>query len=183
MKTSMKFWQKVLLLGAVVLLLTGCWPVPWLSKRIVTPLATPAPAERSFTLIEVLPPDGELVDVLRTRAHQAFAAQRPPYVYVYADWCAPCRSLRASLDNLLMQDALANTTIIQVNYDMWQASLEQAGFHIAAIPLIAEINRAGQPTGRFITGSAWGEDIPQNMAPPLKQFFQGNLNNQSHASG
>jgi hypothetical protein len=25
----------------------------------------------------------------------------------------------------------------------------------------------------MITGAAWGEDIPANIAPPMKAFFEG----------
>lgn len=33
------------------------------------------------------------------------------------------------------------------------------------------IDETGRPTGQTITGAARGENTPENMAPPLEQFF------------
>ena len=45
-------------------------------------------------------------------------------------------------------------------------------FRVGPIPVFFQVDAAGNPTGRSIDGNAWGENVPANMAPPLKQFFQ-----------
>jgi hypothetical protein len=45
---------------------------------------------------------------------------------------------------------------------------------VPGIPAFYELGEDGKPTGRMITGAAWGEDIPENIAPPMKAFFEGN---------
>jgi hypothetical protein len=42
------------------------------------------------------------------------------------------------------------------------------------IPVFYALNSAARPTGKTINGGAWGEDIPKNMAPPLKIYFRAN---------
>jgi hypothetical protein len=45
---------------------------------------------------------------------------------------------------------------------------------VPGIPAFYELDANSKPTGRMITDAAWGEDIPANIAPPMKTFFQGN---------
>ena len=139
-----------------------------------------AARDKAFTIVlvqpsnEVPPPDGELTAVLKDQAANAQAAHRKPYVYFYADWCGPCKALRKSLDdnNPLMMDAFQGTYIIQLNVDTWGKGPEAKPFDTHAIPVLFELDSDGRPTGRKIDGGAWAEDIPKNMAPPLKKFFQ-----------
>jgi hypothetical protein len=48
------------------------------------------------------------------------------------------------------------------------------GLYVPGIPAFYKLDANGKPTGRIITGAVWGEDIPANLAPPRKPFFQGN---------
>ena len=71
-----------------------------------------------------------------------------------------------------MLDAFSGTYIIQLDADTWGKKLKGTKFTVKAIPVLFELGKDGKPTGRKIDGGAWGEDIPKNMAPPLKAFFQ-----------
>ena len=71
-----------------------------------------------------------------------------------------------------MLDAFQGTYIIQLDADTWGKKLKGTRFTVKAIPVLFELGKDGKPTGNKIDGGAWGEDIPQNMAPPLKAFFQ-----------
>lgn len=129
------------------------------------------PAPKRFTIVRLDPADGELSDLLEAEVQKAEELGREPYVEFYADWCPPCNALRKSLADERMVEAFAGTYIIQLDLDQWRSKLAGTGFDVDAIPVFFEIDNSGKPTGRIITGGAWGEDIPENMAPPLKAFF------------
>lgn len=73
----------------------------------------------------------------------------------------------------MMVEAFRGIYLIRLDFDEWQDQLSDSGFHVPGIPVFFELDLEGQPTGRAISGAAWGEDIPANMAPPLSEFFQG----------
>jgi thiol-disulfide isomerase/thioredoxin len=130
--------------------------------------------EKNFTMVHIQSPAGELLPaVIKAEVPKAKQLSRKPFVYFYADWCGPCRSLRNSLGDPLMADAFNGTYIIQLNVDEWKEKLAGTGFAIKSIPAFFEVSNEGKPTGRTIDGGAWGENTPENMAPPLKAFFTG----------
>ncbi|MBI4481046.1 MAG: hypothetical protein HY651_13590 [Acidobacteria bacterium] len=137
-------------------------------------MAADKAAARNFTIVLIPPSDGVLADVLKAEVPKANQLALKPYAYFYADWCGPCKALRKSLDDAdpLMLDAFSGTYIIQLDADTWGKKLQGTKFTVKAIPVLFELAKDGKPTGRKIDGGAWGEDIPKNMAPPLKAFFQ-----------
>ena len=136
-----------------------------------TPTDT-SPAPDSFTLVELHPSHGKLNALLTEHTDRALAADRRPFVELYADWCPPCIKLDKSLTNERMVEAFRETYIIRLDIDDWNSQLSGTGFTSTAIPIFFELDGEGGPTGRTITGGAWGEDVPENMAPPLHNFFQ-----------
>jgi hypothetical protein len=70
----------------------------------------------------------------------------------------------------LMVDAFTGTYIIEADVDDW--GFPPKGWRFDGIPVFFALGPDGKPTGEKIDGSAWGENIPENMAPPLKDFFQ-----------
>jgi hypothetical protein len=71
-----------------------------------------------------------------------------------------------------MVDAFQGTYIIRLDLDEWKGRLSDSGFLVPGVPMFFELGADGRQTGRILTGAAWGEDIPENMAPPLGEFFQ-----------
>ena len=71
-----------------------------------------------------------------------------------------------------MVDAFSGTYIILANVDGWEDQLSGTDFDYPYIPVFFVLDEAGHATGEIIDGGAWGENIPVNMAPPLKEFFQ-----------
>ena len=128
-------------------------------------------APPTFTVTELGVGGGELPGQLSAEVARALELGRNPFVEVYADWCGPCKALRDSLGDPLMVDAFEGTYIIKLDYDAWGEKLEKAGLGSSAVPVFFELDGRGKPTGRSIDGGAWGENIPVNMAPPLKAFF------------
>ena len=130
-----------------------------------------SPAPEVFTFVRVGRSSATLQDILRAEAQKAAGMGRYPYVEFYADWCPPCTALRESIADARMVDAFAGTYIIRLDLDQWEQKLSGTGFYIIGIPAFYELDQDGVPTGRMITGGAWGEDIPENIAPPMKEFF------------
>jgi hypothetical protein len=69
-----------------------------------------------------------------------------------------------------MVDAFAGTYIIQADVDDW--GFPPKGWSFDAIPIFYGLDPDGKPTRQVIDGNAWGDNIPENMAPPLKTFFE-----------
>jgi len=47
------------------------------------------------------------------------------------------------------------------------------GFGFDGIPAFFKLDAQGKPNGEFIDGNAWGDNIPENIAPPMDEFFHG----------
>jgi thiol:disulfide interchange protein len=132
----------------------------------------PAAKASRFVVVEPLPADGELTAVLARESAAATAKGHKPVAYVYATWCPPCKGINKHLHDPLMEDALASTHLIKLDFDQWkEADLDAAGLHVTGVPWLFRLDASGKPTGKTITSDVWGEDIPANMAPPLKQFM------------
>jgi hypothetical protein len=69
-----------------------------------------------------------------------------------------------------MVDAFDGVYRVKLDRDVWEAQLEGVRLRSSAIPVFFELADDGTPTGRKIDGGAWAENIPANMAPPLKKF-------------
>ena len=131
-------------------------------------LLTAAP-ERAY--VRLLPAQGPLKTQLEAELKKAQAKKLKPFLELRAEWCKPCKELEGSMGDKRMADAFAGTYLISIDLDEFGEQVSQLGFDGSAIPVFYELNGAARPTGRKIDGGAWAENIPQNMAPPLKAFF------------
>jgi len=132
-----------------------------------------SPAPDEFSVIVIGSGNAKLKDILQVEAQKSLALGRHPYVEFYADWCPPCNAIKKNLGDPLMVEAFAGTYIIKLDTDVWGDKLSGLGLYVPGIPAFYELDENGKPTGRMITGAAWGEDIPANIAPPMKAFFEG----------
>jgi thiol-disulfide isomerase/thioredoxin len=128
------------------------------------------PASPGF--VELQAADTALAPLLQAEAAKAREQGRKPFVYFYADWCGPCKRLRASLNDPKMVDAFSGTHIIALNYDNWKDKIKATNFKVKGFPAFYALNDKAESTGRRIDGGAWEADTPDNMAPPLKAFFR-----------
>jgi thiol-disulfide isomerase/thioredoxin len=136
--------------------------------------ATAGAAAAGFGMTEIKPGAEDLKAVLKAEAVKAKAEGRKPHVELWATWCAPCKAIKKSLDDPRMKAAFSGTHIVQLDIDAWGATrLDGAGLPSKVIPVFYALDDEGKPTGRKIDGGAWGDDIPENMAPPLDKFFHG----------
>lgn len=137
-------------------------------------LSSTALAAAPATLVTLVPAQGQLAPLLQREVAKAKYLGKAPFVQLTAEWCGPCKALRASMGHPLMQDAFAGTFIILLDMDAWKKQLQAAGVASDFVPVFFALDPAARPTGKNINGGAWGEDIPKNMAPPLKKFFRAN---------
>lgn len=126
---------------------------------------------RGFVQTELKPEAGQpLPTLLKAEAANARERQLIPIVEVTATWCGPCRQLKASMDDPLMKDAFDGTYVIHLDHDAWRPHFADAGMQAIPVPAFFRLDGDGKPVAR-IDGGAWAENIPKNMAPPLKKFF------------
>jgi len=132
-----------------------------------------SPVPDSFTLVVEHPSHGDLAALLAVHALRAAELERRPFVEFSADWCPPCIALANSLTDHRMVEAFRGTYVIRLDIDEWKGRSASTGFVVIGVPTFFELAGDGLPTGRMLTGAAWGRDLPENMARPLKEFFEG----------
>ena len=142
---------------------------------------TDAPTEETavtsstgFTIVRLKPEDGDLAAMLASESKKAQALGQMPVVEFDATWCPPCQAIDQSIgeENELMMNAYDETYIIKLDVDVWgwdNGKVEM--FQFEAIPVYFKLDTSGKPNGEVIDGGAWGEDIPENIAPVMDAFF------------
>lgn len=133
------------------------------------PVPAPVPEKVPSIVVSVHKGDGELSKLLADHAAKAKQASLDPYVEFTADWCKPCVEFKKHLGDPMMKDALTGTYLVMVDFDAYSA--EAGAMGVSGIPTWLELDDRGKTTGRTISSGVWEEDIPVNMAPPLKAFF------------
>ncbi|MBL8100341.1 MAG: thioredoxin family protein [Anaerolineales bacterium] len=131
----------------------------------------------NFMVVRVHPTDGDLQTLLKIEAKHATALGLMPIVEFDATWCPPCLAIDKAIKekNELMLNAYRGTYIIKFDVDDWgwnDGVLENFNFEF--IPVYFKVNVNGEQTGETINGGAWGEDIPENIAPVMDSFFHNN---------
>jgi thiol-disulfide isomerase/thioredoxin len=129
-----------------------------------------------FTIVRLHPQDGDLSAMLATEAQTAGALDQMPVVEFDATWCPPCQAIDAAIQSgdQLMFAAYKGTYIIKLDVDEWGwKNGKVQDFRFDGIPVYFKLDSQGKQTGEVIDGGAWGEDIPENIAPVMDKFFHG----------
>lgn len=124
-----------------------------------------------FAFESLVPEQGPVSEQLSAWSRRARAAGRVPCAYLTASWCPPSVKLECSLSDPRMQRALREVEAATFDIDEWSTPLTEAGFAVRTVPVFFILDGDGKPTGASITGAAWGENVPEEMAPPLERFF------------
>ena len=101
---------------------------------------------------------------------KAKAENLKPCVYFTADWCPPCKAIHKFRYNDQMVDAHAGVYLIEVDIDVHSGTMDAYPF-VSSIPQWTGINEDGSSDGHLIDGGAWADNVPENMAPALKEYF------------
>ena len=134
------------------------------------------PQPTGFTIVRLHPSDGDLQTLLAEETQKAGALKRMPVVEFDATWCPPCQAIDKAIgeENQLILSAYADTYIIRLDVDEWGwGDSKLHNFQFDAIPVFFKLDSEGIQTGEVIDGGAWGEDIPENIAPVMSKFFHG----------
>ncbi len=140
------------------------------------PSDVPATPSAGFSIVRLHPQDGDLKILLAQEAQKAVALGQMPVVEFDATWCPPCRAIEEGLEskNELMLKAYYGTYIIKLDVDEWGwGDSDLHDFEFDGIPVYFKLDAQGQPTGEVIDGGAWAENIPENIAPVMDEFFHG----------
>jgi len=132
------------------------------------------PVPTGFTIVRLHTKDGDLQSLLADEAQKAESLGRIPVVEFDATWCPPCQAINKAIkeNNKLILDAYADTYIIRLDVDEWGwEDSDLHDFQFEGIPVFFKLDSTGNQTGDTINGGAWGEDIPENIAPVMDAFF------------
>jgi len=139
------------------------------------PIETNNPQKQNgFTVVRLHPAGGDLQELLSVEAQKAVVLGQIPIVEFDATWCPPCQKINDTLKakNDLMLKAYNGTYIIKLDVDEWKWEGNKVqNFYVEFIPVYFKLDERGNQTGEFIDGGAWGEDIPENIAPVMDKFF------------
>jgi thiol:disulfide interchange protein len=129
-----------------------------------------------FTVVRLHPTQAGLQTRLAAEARKAAALDQMPVVEFDATWCPPCQAIDKAIraKNELMLNAYAGTYLIKLDVDEWGwGNSRLHDFQFDAIPVYFKLDSEGKQTGEVIDGGAWGDDIPENIAPVMDIFFHG----------
>ena len=171
--------KKILLMFSTIVLLACNLLFP--PKVTTTEPASQSNDSKSFTsaefsIIRLHPRADDLQTMLAGEVQKAEALGQIPVVEFDATWCPPCRAIDTAIQskNELMLNAYRGTHIIKLDVDEWRWNDSKVQpFSFGAIPIYFKLDSEGQQTGEVIDGGAWGEDIPENIAPVMDAFFHG----------
>lgn len=120
-----------------------------------------------------------LQDQLSELRTSEIADGRTMIVQTTAAWCAACKEIDSTIDDPLLQHALANVTLVEVDTDEFGAELGALKMETDAIPYFFKIDAAARATDA-ISGDEWDENTPVNEAPVLGAFVKGTLKKRRH---
>jgi hypothetical protein len=171
--------SRVLVVGAVVMLVGGCDrkepPAPPPAASVAPPKESAPPAaaaDEGSIWSKVSPSPGKLGAALEAEVAKAKAKSLKPVVYLGAGWCKPCVAIKKYRKDPKMLEAFRGTYVAELDIDDWkEEDLKPLGLNDRAVPYFHLVDDRGHSTGTKLSSSAWGEDIPENMAPPLTKFF------------
>lgn len=150
----------------------GAEPTKASDKPAPGAAAVAEPSE-GFVLTSLAPPAGDAHAALKAEVDKAKQKGLTPYAELWATWCGPCMAIKKSMNDPRMKAAFKGAYVVQIDVDAWGAKLDGTGLSSSVIPIFYALDAEGKPTNRKIDGGAWGDNIPENMAPPLDKFFHG----------
>jgi thiol-disulfide isomerase/thioredoxin len=167
--------RKKIMFALIGISLCACnFLFPRTQRASPDPVDDQNPQPTGFTIVRLHRSEGDLQTMLANEAKKAITLGQMPIVEFDATWCPPCQAIDAAIraKNELMLNAYSGTYIVKLDVDEWGwggSSLHD--FQFNGIPVYFKLDSEGDQTGEVIDGSAWGKDIPENIAPVMDEFF------------
>jgi len=134
-----------------------------------------APGDAPWMVVDLSLQD-MLFTVLRAQGAKAVALGRTPFIEMTAPWCPHCNAVLKEMGDARMLEAFAGTYLIRLNTDDWgEALCKVLDRNFRGIPAFFPIDSTGRQRGPSVSGSDWGADTPEDVAPVLQQFFREHL--------
>ena len=113
---------------------------------------------------------GPLTEYLKSEYSRAVAIRRVPYVYIYGDWCAPCRQLRhAAKTDPSFAGLFDETQIVMLEYD--QLVRIKGAPTYGGVPIIAPLNIDGTLGETVLYGIPWKTSLPRDIKHSICSFL------------
>jgi hypothetical protein len=103
---------------------------------------------------------------------RAMRAEERLVLWLVVEDCKPCNAVESSLSSPDVQRALGHARLIRLDAAEFLAELSRLGIPMDAFPSFVLLGPDGHATD-YVDGSEWDEDLPQNIAPVLKNFVEG----------
>ncbi len=118
------------------------------------------------------PRTGDLAAYLAPEIASARQAGKRVIVYVGADWCEPCRELKAAAKAGQLDGSLGDLRLVEFDLDRDRARLDAAGYRSAFVPLFAVPRDDGRASGTQTdgVGKAGGTAVEQ-LVPRIRALI------------
>lgn len=126
----------------------------------------------SVVLVDVGADVASLDDELDRERVRAARAEERLVLWLIVEDCKPCNAVESSLTSPDVQRALGHARLIRLDAAEFLAELARLGIPMDAFPSFVLLGPDGHATD-YVDGSEWDEDLPQNIAPVLKNFVEG----------
>ena len=111
-------------------------------------------------------------DSISTILNNAINKGKTPILFFTASWCKPCREFKESTKYELVAQSLKNATIIMIDVNKDQKKNGYAlDYGARVIPTFIIVDKDGQAINT-ITGAAWANNTPDNIAPAMEDFLR-----------
>jgi thiol:disulfide interchange protein len=112
-------------------------------------------------------------DSISTILNNTINKGKIPILFFTASWCKPCREFKESTKYELVAQSLKDATIIMIDVNKDQPKNGYAlDYGARAIPTFIIVDKDGTAMNT-ITGAAWADNTPGNIAPVIEKFLKG----------
>jgi thiol:disulfide interchange protein len=112
-------------------------------------------------------------DSISTILNNTINKGKTPILFFTASWCKPCREFKESTKYELVAQSLKDATIIMIDVNKDQPKNGYAlDYGARAIPTFIIVDKDGNAMNT-ITGAAWVDNRPNNIAPAMEDFLKG----------
>lgn len=112
-------------------------------------------------------------DSISTILNNTIDKGKTPVLFFTASWCRPCKEFKESTKYEMVAQSLKDATIIMIDVNKDQPKNGYAlDYGARVIPTFIIVDKDGTALNT-ITGAAWAENTPDNIAPAMEDFLKG----------